>query len=90
MAARITFRVGLLVGFLARYHRLAAVADGLADQTSEAGEGVEGYGGGRGDVQRVDPFHHRDGDHHVGRCQSRIGQARPLCAEEHSHTDRVI
>jgi len=57
--------------------------------TSDAGERVEGYSGGCCYVQRVDPVRHRDGDHHVGRCQGRIRQARPLCTEEQGHTDGV-
>ena len=57
--------------------------------TSEAGERVEGNGGGCCYVQRIDPVRHRDGDHHIGRCQGRIRQARPLCTEEQGHTDGV-
>jgi hypothetical protein len=58
--------------------------------TSGAGERVEGNSGGCCYVQRVDPVRHRDGDHHVGRCQGHIRQARPLCTEEQGHTDGVI
>ncbi len=59
------------------------------DSGLPAGERVEGHGGGGGYVQRVDPVRHRDGDHHVGRGQSHIGEAEPLRPQEQGHADRV-
>jgi len=85
-------RAGLLL-----LHPVAGVGDSPrptsttpGTQPSEAGERVEGDGGGRGYVQRIDPVHDGDGHHHVGRGQGGIRQARPLGTEDQGHPDGVI